>query len=131
MTCEDVRQWIEWLREQPLSDEKYPTVDTIEITCVWREQAEDHGFNRDREKVLSCFTEVLSVNPTDFFVRFAAIHYYRTAWESAKAYPGRKLMTPEDIDRATFETLADLKLVVRALPAEQVPADWDYLIWEV
>jgi len=80
-----------------------------------------------RENVLSFFMDHLAGHGADFFGRFVGIHYYWSAWQSARDECAKNVHGEPTIQ----EIFEDLALIVRACPVSEILADWDYLIWEV
>ncbi len=143
-----VDSWIEWTRKNiDTTSTGYPKVTSLAITePPWKDEQRDirkfenQQFRDDR---LTAFTAAVAPDAADFAPRFTAIHYYYTLLcranfliRNPKLWVDVDELLDDDWDLSDLESLAsafeeDRALLVRSLPVENVPGNWQFIRWEI
>ena len=142
-----VNSWIEWTRKNIEKNidisEGYPKITSLAITGhPWENEPEDPSFflnETNRYHVLAAFTDLLASDPVEFATRFTGLHYYFTRSSQVKkerADPLHYGWDNESEAEYCLEAVApilneDFELLIRFLPVERCPGNWQFIRWEI
>ena len=138
-TSEQVQSWINWTRNNMNVSEGFPRLTSVAIIGhPWKDEPRDIGSFVDetyRHDSLAKFADLLTPDPGEFATRFTALHYYFTLSSRLNIEIANPVLYGWD-DESEAESLSkalneDLELLIRFLPVERCPGNWQFIRWEI
>ena len=138
-TSKQVQSWINWTRNNMNVSEGFPRLTSVAIIGhPWKDEPRDIGSFVDetyRDDSLAEFADLLTPDPGEFATRFTALHYYFTLFSRLNIEIANPVLygwdnesEAESLSKALSE---DLELLIRFLPVERCPGNWQFIRWEI